>query len=167
MRMWCVVPLIAVAACFHRPPGADSRLAQVGTYRFRAEMWRDPSVNGARNNVDSLGVFEGVLNLGDDLEQSTIELAHPDEGPGCANHGVQRREDWFHNAGEMLMFSCPGLGPENRALVTLFFNLADPTGNSYWGVTFRQEDCEPQRNSNLLNPRCLGLGGRLTLTPSS
>ena len=155
MRARGLVSTILLAACYHGSTNVALPPSDVGAYRFRAEMWRDPSVRGARNNTDSLGVFEGVLNLRDDLKESTIDLDTPETGPGCANRGVQLRADLFRNAGEMLMFSCPGLGPENRAVAALFFNIADPMGNSHWLVTFRQEDCAPQPGTNELDPRCI------------
>src|SRR5579862_2550980 len=50
MRIWCVVLLIMLAACFHRSQGSNSPLSEVGAYRFHAEMWRDPDVRGARED---------------------------------------------------------------------------------------------------------------------
>lgn len=164
MRAQYVISLMVLAACYHQPRTGVSS----GAYRFRVEMWRDTTVRGARFSTDSVGVFEGVLNLNDDPKASTVDLENPDDGPGCANRGVQLRADMsLAYRGNVLLFSCPGLGPEKRAVAALYFNLDDLTGRSLWSLSFRQEDCAPEPGFNTLDPRCIHpLGGRLVLLRS-
>ena len=135
-----IAGVTAVAGCHQQTVGSvQPTSAPRGNYRFHADIWtegnrRPPFPSIAQPGEDSVGVFEGIVRLQGDPKDWVMALNSPVVIASCANRGVRSVDVTAGHRKDMLIFSCPGLGRDERLVVFVLVSIEDPVSDSRYLV---------------------------------